>query len=166
MWVHVGIVLGVSAAVVIGLVVALPATRTVIASVEIAAPAETILGLLQRPERQTAWRRDLVAVERTGPRTWLETTRSGDRIHFSRDRAAPSSTLRLTFAGDRGFQGEWTARITPVSRDTARLDVRETVTVRALPARVLSYIFFRPGAFTRAYLADLERAVRGRETAA
>jgi hypothetical protein len=142
----------------------LPATREGTASATIEAPAALVRSTVLDVESQPAWRARVKAVERQSDTAWTEIAADGERISF-RLTDAGGETLALEFESNRGYVGRWEARLETLASGATRIAVREQATVASPVGRLLSRLFFSPGAFAAAYLEDLAREVARRRTA-
>lgn len=136
----------------------LPATREGRAEVVIAAPAAAIVAVIADVESQSQWRDGIAAVERTAD-GWIEVTARGERIAFVAEEMG-EARVRLRFASDAGYSGEWEAVLTPDGAGT-RIAVVERAVVPSPPGRILARLFFDPEAFAATYLAALKARVEG-----
>lgn len=136
----------------------LPATREGRAEVVIAAPAPRIVEVIADVEAQVDWRTGIAAVERTAE-GWVEVTARGERISFRADEMG-DARIRLHFASDAGYSGEWEAVLTPDSTGT-RVAVVERAVVPSPLGRILARIFFDPEEFATRYLSALKARVEG-----
>ena len=136
----------------------LPATREGRAEVVIAAPASRIVAVIADVEAQTDWREGIATVERTAE-GWVEVTARGERIAFAAEEMG-EARVRLRFASDAGYSGEWEAVLTPEGTGT-RIAVVERAVVPSPLGRILARLFFDPEAFATTYLAALKARVEG-----
>jgi hypothetical protein len=136
----------------------LPATRDGRAETVIAAPPDRVLAAIAEVEAQPLWRAGLASVTRTSD-GWEEVTSHGERITFVTTDMT-TSRIRLRFASDAGYFGQWQAELAPVAGGT-RIAVVEQATVPSPVGRILSRILFDPGAFAAMYLSALKARVEG-----
>jgi hypothetical protein len=135
----------------------LPATRQGSAEAVIAAPPDRILAVISDVEAQPEWR-----AVRTVTRTaegWEEVTLRGERIAFVAEELN-ERRIRLRFASDAGYFGEWEAMLEPAEGGT-RIKVVERATVKSPIGRIVSRLMFDPDAFSTMYLAALKTRVEG-----
>lgn len=142
----------------------LPGTRDGTASATIEAPAALVRSTILDVESQPVWRARVKAVERQSDTAWTEIAADGERIAF-RLADAGGETLALEFESDRGYVGRWEARLETLPSGATRLAVREQATVASPVGRILSRLFFSPGAFAAAYLEELASEVARRRAA-
>ena len=154
--------IGIALSVVVGLALLvgwmLPATREGRAEVVIAAPASRIVAVIEDVEAQSQWRDGIAAVEWTAD-GWVEVTARGERIAFVVEEMG-GARVRLRFASDAGYSGEWEAVLTP-NGDGTRVAVVERAVVPSPIGRILARLFFDPEAFATTYLTALKARVEG-----
>lgn len=143
-----------AAVAVIGLAVGymLPAARTGRAERVIAAPQHVIMAVIADVEAQAEWRSDVRSIELEGER-WVETTTSGERIHFAWA-ARDANQLTLGFESDRGYTGSWQAVFSAVPGGT-QLVVEEQAVIPGPVGRLMARVLLDPAAFSRRYLDAL-----------
>lgn len=155
-WIGMGLCLVAGLALLVGWM--LPATREGRAEVVIAAPASRIVAVIEDVEAQSQWRDGIAAVEWTAD-GWVEVTARGERIAFVVEEMG-GARVRLRFASDAGYSGEWEAVLTP-NGDGTRVAVVERAVVPSPIGRILARLFFDPEAFATTYLAALKARVEG-----
>lgn len=136
----------------------LPATREGRAETVIAAPSDAVLTVIADVEAQQEWRTDVASVVRTDT-GWAEVTSRGERIAFVAEEMT-AGTIRLRFASDAGYSGEWQAVLTPVAEGT-RIAVVERATVPSPLGRIIARLMFDPTEFATTYLQALKARVEG-----
>lgn len=155
-WIGMGLCLVAGLALLVGWM--LPATREGRAEVVIAAPASRIVAVIEDVEAQSQWRDGIAAVEWTAD-GWVEVTARGERIAFVVEEMG-GARVRLRFASDAGYSGEWEAVLT-LNGDGTRVAVVERAVVPSPIGRILARLFFDPEAFATTYLAALKARVEG-----
>lgn len=138
--------------------VLLPATRAGSAEATFAATPDRILDVMRDVARQPEWRRNVRSVEMLEDGAWVETTTRGERLTFSWIPDAQAD-LALRFASPSGYDGVWRAYFLPSAAGT-HVRIEERVGLDGAINRIVSYIVFDPGQFSRAYLEDLETRLR------
>ena len=136
----------------------LSATREGRAAAVIAAPVAEVVAVIADVEAQVDWRDGVAAVTRTAE-GWVEVTARGERISFVVEEMGPAQ-VRLRFASDAGYSGEWEAVLVPEGVGT-RVSVVERAVVPSPIGRILARLFFDPEAFATRYLAALKARVEG-----
>lgn len=132
----------------------LPATREGAATRTFDAPPELVRGTILDIDSQPAWRANVLAIERDSNDGWTEIAADGERVAF-RLLEDTDERIVLEFDSSRGYTGRWDANIAVLPTGGTTLNVREQATTPSPIGRILSRMFFDPGAFAATYLDEL-----------
>lgn len=144
--------------VVAGFAFALPPTREGRAALDIAAPPQDIVAVIEDVEDQPRWRGQLAGITRTAD-GWEEQTMGGERIRF-RWTFRSGERLELVFESSAGYSGQWMATLAPTRKGTL-VSVVEHATIANPFARLIARVFFDPDKFATQYLEELKLRVEG-----
>lgn len=138
--------------VVVGLL--LPASRTgQVDRVVEATPAQLKAVILDKAS-QPSWRAQLAKVDVQSGSNWTETTQRGEVITFELTRQE-ANLLQMRFESSYGYHGQWEGRLVPTPSGGTHIFVTEQATTPSPIGRIMSRLFFDPGAFAHAYLDAL-----------
>lgn len=132
----------------------------------IASRPESVWRVLTDVARQPEWRSELARVEvldsTPGRERWKEQLRHGPTMEFKTTKQEPGTYWELSFFGS--VEGRWKGRLEELPDGSTRIVVEESVSVHNPWMRVISRLFFNPGAIAEKYLADLAGAVERSST--
>jgi hypothetical protein len=131
-------------AVAVGLL--LPKAHVAARAASLHRPPEEVWKALAEVEKATAWRPDLVKVERQADRngnlTWRETDRGGFAVTFeATESIAPRRQVRQIIDRDLPFGGNWVIEIQPVP-EGSRVKITEHGEIYNPLFRVMARCFF------------------------
>ncbi|HWT12443.1 MAG TPA: SRPBCC family protein [Allosphingosinicella sp.] len=150
-------------ALVYGIGAMLPRTHVARAEALLPAPAAQVAAMVREVEAQPQWRGAVTAVEIVERRErglrYIEHS-GGDAIAFDFVEEVPGARFRSTIADPQlPFGGFWTIALASEGEGT-RVAIEEHGEVRSPVYRFFAALVFGHEATMKAYLADLERAVR------
>ena len=137
----------------------LPRTTKASRSVLLPVPPDQAFAKVTDVAGQASWRSDIGSIDMAPDgKSWVETTRDGDRITFRLEDSVLNERYAISYASARGFSGNWTGHFAPEGAGT-RLEVTEQVTIPNPVFRVIGRIVAPPGSHTDLHLADLAKAL-------
>jgi len=143
----------------------LPKERIEQRSIILNAPPQMVYGIVT-DNGDYSYREDLynlkIISSDNGIETWVETSRSGQKIKFRTTKKEPYSKYEFRIVEADGFGGYWKSEFKKVGDNKTEFCATEHIIISNPVIRLMSYVFFDVSKFMEGYQKDLEKEVNKR----